>query len=134
MKRNRYGQSGFSLLELLMAMAVFAIAAVSLAQAINLISLTVVESIDDGELRERLRGELLAASRDPFIKAETRLTPPNGDGIFFRIETTKMNAENRQGISLEDLYEVRVTALRQLTGEAEEELDSASTASFSGIF
>lgn len=134
METKSTGADGFSLLELLMAMAVFAIAAVSLAQAVSLISLTVVESIDEGALRERMRGELLAASRDPFIKEDTRVTTPNDDGLFFKITTTKLNAENREGIYLEDLYEIEVIALRKLTGEEEEELGSASTASFPGIF
>ncbi len=48
MTQFRGHRSGFSLLELLMAMALFAIAAVSLAQAINMISLTVSESIEGG--------------------------------------------------------------------------------------
>lgn len=117
-----------------MAMAVFAIAAVSLAQAISLISLSVVESIDEGELRERLRGELLAASRDPFIQAGSRETAANEDGVYFRIETSEYRAENREGISLEGLYEVEVTALRRVPGSADEELDVAVTVTYPGIF
>ena len=134
MVMNSTSARAFSLLELLMAMAVFAIAAVSLAQAISLISLTVVESIDGGELRERMRGELLAASRDPYIKEDNRETAPNREGIFFRIETTKFYSENREGISLEGLYEVEVTALRQLPGQDDEELDTASTVVYPAIF
>jgi hypothetical protein len=117
-----------------MAMAIFVISAVSLAQAISLISLTVVESIDGAQLREQMRSELLAASRLPFIKAGSRETTPNQDGIYFRIVTSKLQAENREGISLEDLYEVEVTALRQLSATEDEELDSASTATYPGIF
>ena len=124
----------FSLLELLMAMAVFAIAAVSLAQAISLISLSVVESIDEGELREQLRGELLAASRDPYIEEGSRETAPNENEIYFRIVTSEFRAENREGIYLDGLFEIEVTALRRVPGGDDDELDVASTVTYPGIF
>ena len=119
--------SGFSLLELLLAMALFTMAAVSLAEALNLISLTVAESVEDATIREKLRGALLEAARDPNIREETRETVRDKEGISFRIETTRLNLETREGDTLDGLFEVSVTALRKLPSQPVEELTTATT-------
>lgn len=129
-----YRKSGFSLLELLMSMALFAIAAVSLAQAINMISLTVSESIDEAEVREALRAELLEATRNPNLQEETREKNPNDQGIFFRIEVTTLNLENKDAQTLANLFEVRVTALRASQFGGTETLDEAMTWVYPDIF
>lgn len=118
---------GFTLLELLMAMALFTVAAVSLAEALNLISLTVGESIDDAEVREQLRATMLEVSRDSALTAETRETNPDKRGLYFRIEVERLDLKNEEGQTLDNLFEVKVTAMRDLPGGRDEELDSAST-------
>jgi len=119
---------GFTLLELLMAMALFTIAAVSLAQALNMISLTVSESIDDAEAREALRAAVIEAVRDPALKEETRETNPDDRGLYFRIEVVRLELKNDQGQSVDNLFEVTVTAMRENTGGGRDEmLDSATT-------
>lgn len=110
-----------------MALALFAMAAVSLAGALNLISLTVGESIDDAEVREQLRAAMLEATRDPAIREETRETNPNERGIYFRIAVVRLDLKNDQGESLNDLYEVTVTALREGSDGRAETLDAATT-------
>ena len=110
-----------------MAMALFVIAAVSLAGALNLISLTVGEAIDDAEVREALRAAVLEATRDPAMKEETRETNPDEQGLFFRIEIVRLEARNEEGASLENLFEVKVTALREGHAGVEQTLDWAST-------
>jgi prepilin-type N-terminal cleavage/methylation domain-containing protein len=124
----RFSQNrGFTLLELLMAMALFTVAAVSLAEALNLISLTVGESIDDAEVREQLRATMLEVSRDSALTAETRETNPDKRGLYFRIEVERLDLKNEEGQTLDNLFEVKVTAMRDLPGGRDEELDSAST-------
>lgn len=110
-----------------MAMALFAIAAVSLAEALNLISLTVAESIDDAELREKLRAVVLETTRDPALKEETRETNPDERGLYFRIEVVRLDLKNQDGQNLDNLFEVKVTAIRQSSGGRNETLDSATT-------
>lgn len=127
MKPRRHRRGGFTLLELLMAMALFAIAAVSLAEALNLISLTVAESIDDAELREKLRAAVLESVRDPAMKEGTRETNPDERGLYFRIEVARLDLKNEEGRNLENLFEVTVTAIRQGSGGRRETLDSATT-------
>ena len=127
MTPGRHSRNGFTLLELLMAMALFAIAAVSLAGALNLISLTVAESIDEAELREKLRAAMLEAVRDPALKEETRETNPDERGLSFRIEVVRLDLKNQDGRSLDNLFEVTVTAIRESSGGRRETLDRATT-------
>lgn len=110
-----------------MAMALFAIAAVSLAEALNVISLTVVETIEDAELREQLRAVMLEVSRDPNLTAETRETEANDEGLAFRIEIERLEFDNEKGESLANLFSVKVTALRLQSGGRKTTLDTAST-------
>jgi prepilin-type N-terminal cleavage/methylation domain-containing protein len=127
MRRSSLHHKGFTLLELLMSMALFTIAAVSLAEALNLISLTVSESIDDAEVREQLRATMLEVSRDAALTAETRETNPDKRGLYFRIEVERLDLKNEDGQTLDNLFEVKVTAMRDLPGGRNEELDTAST-------
>jgi prepilin-type N-terminal cleavage/methylation domain-containing protein len=127
MRRTSHQTSGFTLLELLMSMALFTVAAVSLAEALNLISLTVSESIDDAEVREQLRATMLEVSRDAALTAETRETNPDKRGLYFRIEVERLDLKNEDGQTLDNLFEVKVTAMRDLPGGRNEELDTAST-------
>ncbi len=127
MRRNSLHHQGFTLLELLMSMALFTIAAVSLAEALNMISLTVSESIDDTEVREQLRATMLEVSRDVALTAETRETNPDKRGLYFRIEVERLDLKNEDGQTLDNLFEVKVTAMRDLPSGRNEELDTAST-------
>lgn len=127
-------KAGFTILELLMAMALFAIAGVSLAEALNLISLTVTETIEESELREQLRAVMLEVSRDPNLAAETRETEANKEGLAFRIDIERLELDNEKGESLANLFSVKVTALRIQSGGRKETLDSASTIVNPGIF
>jgi prepilin-type N-terminal cleavage/methylation domain-containing protein len=127
MRRNSLHHQGFTLLELLMSMALFTVAAVSLAEALNMISLTVSESIDDTEVREQLRATMLEVSRDAALTAETRETNPDKRGLYFRIEVERLDLKNEDGQTLDNLFEVKVTAMRDLPSGRNEELDTAST-------
>ena len=127
MRRYSLHHQGFTLLELLMSMALFTIAAVSLAEALNMISLTVSESIDDTEVREQLRATMLEVSRDAALTAETRETNPDKRGLYFRIEVERLDLKNEDGQTLDNLFEVKVTAMRDLPSGRNEELDTAST-------
>lgn len=127
-------KAGFTILELLMAMALFAIAGVSLAEALNLISLTVTETIEEAELREQLRAVMLEVSRDPNLTAETRETDANTEGLAFRIDIERLELDNEKGESLANLFSVKVTALRIQSGGRKETLDSASTIVNPAIF
>lgn len=126
-------QAGFTLLELLMAMGVFAIAAVALANAINQISLSVAESAEEAAVREQLRGVLLEVTRNNDL-AEGSRTIDNGQGIIFQIDIEKLNLRNRQAETLDDIYEVTAIARRELGGQRSEIVERADTWVFKGMF
>ena len=109
-----------------MALGLFAIAAGSLANAINLISLSVAESVEDVEVREQLRGVLLETSRNPNLEVGSR-TISTDRGIVYEVEVERLNLENREARTLEEIYEVKVTARRELGGQRSEFIDSADT-------
>lgn len=134
MKGSEKKEAGFSLLEVLAAMGLFVIAAVSLAEALNVISLTVSESIEETEIRELLRGQLLLATRDPDLQEEVRETNENEQGVYFKIEAALVTPSNHAGEPLGDLYEVRVTAYRRDPIGRSEEIDVASTYVYPGMF
>ncbi len=122
----RQRSQGFSLLEVILALGLFSIAAVSLAAAINTISLGVAESVTDAEIREKLRSTLIEASRLPIQEPDSFTTDPDDTGLAFRIDIEQVFLENRDGVRLDNLYEVRVVAL-QREGRDVTEIDSAST-------
>lgn len=126
--------AGFTLLELLLAMALFAIAAVSLAGAVNMIAMAVAESRETSALRERLRSVMLEWSRRPDMSVVSRDTTPGEDGIFFQIQVREMTPETREGLTLNQLYEVSVTACRVVPGQAPEVLQSAFTVVYPAIY
>ena len=133
MRSSPHRKAAFTLLELLMALGLFAIAAVSLANAINLISLSVAESVEDVEVREQLRGVLLETSRNPNLEEGSR-TVSTGRGIICEVEVERLDLENREARTLDEIYEVRVTARRELGGQSSEFVDSADTLVYREMF
>jgi len=117
-----------------MAMALFAIAGVALAQAMNLVALGVAEGIEEAELREDLRAHLLEASRDPRLEEGVREIAANERGIAFRITVEKAGLANAEARTLDNLFEVTVTALQGDTARRGTELESASTLVHPAIF
>tara|TARA_R110000850_G_scaffold4834_2_gene21192 strand:+ start:110 stop:463 length:354 start_codon:yes stop_codon:yes gene_type:complete len=117
-----------------MAMALFAIAGVSLARAITLISLTVSESIEDAAVREQLRAVLLEVSRSPNLIEDSRTTSPDDAGISYEIEVEPLTLSNFDDLTLKDLFEVRVTAFRSVAGRQRETIESANTWVYSKMF
>ena len=121
-------------MELMMAMGLFAIAAVSLAEALSTISLSVTESIDEAEIREKLRATMLEVTRDPSIQPDQRETNPDEAGVYFRILIERMEQQTRNGETLANLFDVQVSALRRSPNGREEILDTAQTWVYPQIF
>ena len=61
------------------------------------------------------------------LTAETRETNPDKRGLYFRIEVERLDLKNEDGQTLDNLFEVKVTAMRDLPSGRNEELDTAST-------
>jgi len=126
--------SAFSLLEVLLAISVFSIAAISLTGALNTIGVTVVEAQDDAAIREQLRSLLVEKSRSADLEELDEETVPDSQNIFFRIKVERLDLENIEAEELEDLYRIKVTAIRENPGAREEILDFAETFTYPGLF
>jgi len=127
-------RSGFTLLEVILALAIFVAAAVALAGAMNTIGLSVVESSYQARVRGQLRSHLVETSRDPGLRPGRTDSLIDGDGVFYRIDVERFEATNEEGTPLERIFEVRVTAIRQAANGREQIIDQASTLTYPGIF
>jgi len=118
-----------------MAMGVFVIAAVSLAEAINAISLTVSESIEHAEAREKLRAMLLEVSHDPELAADEWSTEPDEAGVRFDVRVERLDLANENGEPVSGLFEVSIEAFGTEAGkDAETALGFASTLVYPELF
>lgn len=104
-------KAGFSLLEVVMALGIFAIAAVGLAEAITVISLSVNESLELSQVRERMRSKMVEVTRSPIERSETLNLNPDESGFAYRVEIVEMPLKNREGQNLDGLYEVTLSAI-----------------------
>ena len=121
----------FTLLELLMAMAIFAIAGVSLAQAIQQISIAVSESIDQAGMREEVRAILLEATRNPALAEGEWDIASNFEKVRYRITVHAATQTNQEAVSLPDMYEVVV----EIFSEGDDEpIDAVNTLVYPAMF
>ncbi len=105
--------AGFSLLEVLLALLIFSLAAVALVQAIHVLGLAGTEASHDRRIQDKLNLFLKETTRKPLPPmtlgnpySETLREPEATYEI--RIEPLeKQNSENQQ---LQDLYKVQVIA------------------------
>lgn len=110
-------QGGFTLLEAIVSLGVFSIAAVALTQALGQMGLATVESADHAWRLELVESYLEEATKAPVIKeGEVRIDPGVPD-LFVMIETKPIEVQSRkeQG-NLPDLFEVVVALYRNPGG------------------
>lgn len=98
---------GFTLLETLLALMVFSMAVVALVEAVNQLGGTTLLMRRESEVQERMRSLLIEHTRLPDPKEETQVK--EGD-VTYTVKRTKLELTNQDGIPLNDLFEVRVTA------------------------
>ena len=125
---------GFTVLEVILALGIFSIAAVALAGALNTISLSVVESVDQAKWREQMRSHLIRAARDPALEVGTDESLIGSTGVYYRTTIALLETKNEDGRSLKDLYSVEVVAIQRLPTGREEVLARASTYAWPGLF
>ena len=134
LSRNNF-QAAFSLFEVLLAIGVFSLAAMGLAGALNSIGAASVEINDEASIREQLRSLLLEKARAPNLYAIEEQSNPDANGIIYFTRVVRLEGlENREGLALQGLFEITVTAIQQIPGREDREVDSASTYSFPGLF
>ena len=120
--RQRTG--GFTLLEIIFALALFVMAAVGLMAALNEIGMASLESGESARLTRMLRSHLTEATRQAQLRPGEFDTEANAEGIRLRTVVEELELQSQDGIDLPEMYRIEVTAFR---GSRREPLDRAET-------
>jgi prepilin-type N-terminal cleavage/methylation domain-containing protein len=127
----RYGRgpAGFTLLETMLAVFIFGMAAVALVEAVNSSGRTSLEARQKRNIQARLDNLLLETTRDPMwmennrspVKTEREISE---GGMSFTILREPLDLKNEEGIPVQGIFLVRVSthwmeAGREQTATAE---------------
>ena len=116
MKTPRRSSLGFTLLETLLAMFVFAVAALSLVECINTIGLASAETRVETKVQSRLESLMTDVSRRCPWLAQSRLTSSAWqeelaeEGIVYRLKAVPLELKTDEGADIDDVYAVEVHA------------------------
>jgi prepilin-type N-terminal cleavage/methylation domain-containing protein len=111
----------FSLLEVVLALALFGLAAVGLMGALNEVCRHTVETVEETWITEKLRSLLTESACDPGLEPGEFVTDPDRSGIAFRVAVEPLDLRSAAGAPLQDILRVRAEALRggEILAEAE---------------
>ncbi len=124
---------GMTLLEVILALALFTTAAVALVIALNSIGLATIEARNLRAVEQNLEGILDEESKRPQIAELEKDIKPGADGVAYHVQVSQINnLRNQAGVQLNNLFRVVVTAKwkedgRPMSLEAE-------TLRYSGMF
>lgn len=111
MNRSRKrADRALALLEILLAVAVFGIAAVALVRVVHQIGMTSVESALETRVVSTLESLLEEHGRSPNLRTGVIDLPADVDGVIYQVEVRPHPLTSSQGLALEDLYRVRALA------------------------
>ncbi len=99
--------SGFTLLETLLALMVFSLAAVALVEAVHQLGGSTLLMRREAEVQERMRSLLTENTRLPNPPSHAEFK--DGD-VTYTVTRKPLDLKSREGIPLYELFEVRVTA------------------------
>lgn len=125
--------AGMTLFEVLLALAIFAIAAVSLVAAINEIARAVIDSRMVRNVEQGIESILDEYSKAPLLDDMEKEIKPGKDGVRYRVIVKPLNnIRNQEGRILQGLFSVRVVATWE-EGRQPMEM-AAETFRYVGIF
>lgn len=110
----------FILMEVVIAVAIFALAGVGLAVAINDMGEVFNESRQEAEVRRRLE-TLLTEARLRGVAPGKSALEPDAMGVVYETETAVLPLENKDRMVLTGLYRITVKALWKRGTEEREE-------------
>jgi len=102
-------QKGFTLFEVLIALAVFALAVTGLAIALESIVQTALEARQRTLLRMELESRLAYDMVDPPIEGDRTLSAAENHGFEITESATQENLEDGEGHPLTGIYRLKVT-------------------------
>lgn len=115
---------GFTLLEIIFALALFVMAAVGLMAALNEIGMATLESGESARLTRMLRSQLTEVTHGGRLLPGEFESDTNEPGIRLRTVVEAMSMQSQTGVDLPEMFRVEVTAYR---GSLREPLDRAET-------
>lgn len=127
-------RKGFTLLEAILALAVFALGVVGLFQALNEIGLATVESAEKSAVTGQLRARLTEQLRNPRIRPVVVETGPDSHGIAYLTVVEEAPLRSGSGSSLFQMYAIRVEAFRRLPGGDRKFIDRAETLRYGPLY
>ena len=104
-------KKGFTLLEVIIALAIFSAAAIGLLQALNVIGLATSEASRRNEVNVQLRSLLTEACHDPDFRAGIDRHEDLIDGVLFEVRTEALSMSSDNGVDLNDMFTVTVRAM-----------------------
>jgi prepilin-type N-terminal cleavage/methylation domain-containing protein len=112
---HRGGPEGFTLLEVMLAVFIFGMAAVALVEAVNSSGRASLDARQKGNIQARLDNLLLETTRDPMWMENTR-SPVKTEREFkegpmsFSVLREPLELKNEEGVLVQGVYLVRVSA------------------------
>ncbi|MCB1278633.1 hypothetical protein [Prosthecobacter sp.] len=86
---------------------IFSLAVVALVEAVNQLGKDTLHQRREASVQERMRSLLIEYTRLPEPPEEAKIQE---NDVTYTIRRTKLDLKNRDGLPLNDLFEVRVTA------------------------
>lgn len=108
-----YSNQGFTLIEVLLSLLIFSVAAVSLVQAINILGVAGTEAREERAIQDRLDNLLLETSRKPLprISPHRAFTETHREGnVTYEVRIEPLELVNKDNQRLNELYTLRATA------------------------
>lgn len=101
---------GFTLLESLLALAIFSLAVGAIATAINRLGTISLQARQDRAVERALESLLLEHEAVRPLAAKTVTPPPGPDGIRYQVKTEPARLQDQQGKPLAGLWRLEATA------------------------
>lgn len=122
-----------TLLEVMLALALFATAAVALVQAINTIAIATIEARNLRTVEQTLEGILDEESKKPQMAELEKDIKPGDDGIAYHVRIAPVqDVRTKAGTQLNGLFRVTVTATWKEDGRPMK--IEAETMRYAGMF
>lgn len=126
-------RSGMTLLEVVIALAVFSIAALALVGTINKIADTATDSQQFLEVEQKLESLIDEYGKVPQVREMEEEIKPGPDGVAYRVVIEQVkDMKNQEGRFLQDTFLIRAIA-RWNDGSGPTEI-SAETLRYAGAF
>jgi hypothetical protein len=131
--RHRRG-AAFSLLEVVLALGLFGLAAVGLMGALNEVSRHTLDTVEESWVTERLRSLLTEISKNPQVQPGEISFDADRNGISYKALIEVHEPVSAKGETLRNLVHIRVTALRDLGRGRTEVVSEAETLRYLPLF